>query len=162
MRASIANFINIPEYSKDQVFEILNERAEQALERYSYSEDVIRKIAEKCNSNVAFGMSVLKALALKAESEGKSSIEDLDTELKSIDCPDERLSLDEKVILKILGEWKSLPAGRLYDFYKAKSKHSKSERSFRNYMQKLCEKGLVRSFGEKRGRIYEVVGDTYA
>jgi Cdc6-like AAA superfamily ATPase len=42
MKASIANIISIPEYSKDQVFEILNERAEQALERYSYSEDVVR------------------------------------------------------------------------------------------------------------------------
>jgi Cdc6-like AAA superfamily ATPase len=28
MKASIANIISIPEYSKDQVFEILNERAE--------------------------------------------------------------------------------------------------------------------------------------
>jgi len=36
-------------------------------------------------------------------------------------------------------------------------RHPKSERSFRNYMESLCFKGLVKAIGEKRGRIYEIV-----
>jgi hypothetical protein len=43
-----------------------------------------------------------------------------------------------------LQEWKSLPASRLYDFYVQNTKHPKSERSFRNYVESLCSKGLVK------------------
>jgi len=57
-----------------------------------------------------------------------------------------------------LQQWKSLPASILYDFYVQNTRHPKGERSFRNYMENLCSKGLVKAIGEKRGRIYEVVG----
>jgi len=50
-----------------------------------------------------------------------------------------------------------LPARRLYDFYIQNTRHPKSERSFRNYMESLCSKGLVKAIGEKRGRVYEIL-----
>jgi hypothetical protein len=61
--------------------------------------------------------------------------------------------------LKILQEWKSLPASRLFAFYREKASYPKGERSFRNYMQSLCSKGLVKALGDKRGRTYEIVGE---
>jgi len=93
--------------------------------------------------------------ALKAESENKKTIEESDIQINN-DCPP-KLNHDEKILLKILEEWKSLPASRLYDFYVQNTRHPKGERSFRNYMENLCSKGLVRAIGEKRGRIYEIV-----
>jgi hypothetical protein len=101
-------------------------------------------------------LNLLKSQALKAESEGKSSIDDVELEYE-VDCPDENLSRDEKIIVKTLEEWKSLPSSRLYDFYVEKARHPKGRRSFRNYMQDLCTKGYVRIIGEKRGRVYEIV-----
>jgi len=68
----------------------------------------------------------------------------------------EKLSRDEKILLRILEKWKSLPASRLYDFYVQNSGHPKGKRSFRNYMENLCSKGLVKAIGDKRGRIYEM------
>jgi len=147
--------IRVQPYSLEQTLEILKERAEKSLAKWSYSEAILKKIAEKVKGNIALGINALKISALNAQSKGKKSIED--SELPEIeDCP-VKLSFDEKILLRILQEWKSLPASRLYDFYVQNTKHPKSERSFRNYMESLCSKGLVRAIGEKRGRVYEIV-----
>lgn len=61
--------------------------------------------------------------------------------------------------MKILEEWRSLPASRLFDFYVQRARYPKGQRSFRNYMENLCAKGLVKAVGDKRGRIYEIVDD---
>jgi Cdc6-like AAA superfamily ATPase len=155
-KASITNLIEIPSYAVDQTLDILLERAEQALEKYSYSEDKIRKIAEMSKGNITLALNLLKSLALKAENEGKDSIDDVELGYE-IDCPDGMLNRDKTVILKILKEWKSLPSSRLYDFYTEKARHPKGRRSFRNYMNDLCTRGFVRNIGEKRGRVYEIV-----
>jgi hypothetical protein len=98
---------------------------------------------------------------LKAESEGKNSIDDVEFNFEN-DCAEDKLSEDERTLIKILKEWKSLPAGRLFDFYREKARYPKCKRSFRNYMQGLCLKGLVKNVGEKRGRIYEIVEEAMA
>lgn len=156
IKESITSLIEIPSYTTDQVFDILMERAEEALEKYTYSEDTIRKIAEAGSGNVTLALNLLKSQALKAEGEGKSSIDDVEFNFEN-DCLNDKLSDDEKTLIKILKEWKSLPGGRLFDFYREQARYPKGERSFRNYMQNLCLKGLVKNIGDKRGRIYEIV-----
>lgn len=122
--------------------------------KWSYTDTVIRRIAEKAKGNVALGINLLKLSAINAENMGKRTIDE--TDIPENNCP-VRLSRDEKVILNILKNWKSLPASRLYDFYIQNSRYPKGQRSFRNYMASLCKKGLVKAIGEKRGRIYEIV-----
>jgi hypothetical protein len=134
----------------------LLKRAQDALAEFTYSDETIRKIAEISKGNITLALNLLKSLALKAESEGKKSIDEVELDYE-VDCPEEKLSRDEKAILKILKEWKSLPGGRLYDFYTESVKYPRGKRAFRNYMHNLCLKGLVRNVGEKRGRIYEIV-----
>jgi Cdc6-like AAA superfamily ATPase len=158
VKASVTNIIEIPNYTADQTFDILMERAEEALEKYTYKEETIRKIAEASAGNLTLALNLLKTQALKAESEGKSSIDDVEFNFEN-DCPNDKLSDDERTLIKILKEWKSLQAGRLFDLYREQAKYPKGERSFRNYMQGLCLKGLVKSFGDKRGRVYEIVED---
>ena len=149
-KASITHLIEIPSYSKDQVFDIILERAKEALEEYTYSEETLRRIAELSQGNVTLALNLLKSLALKAEKEDRKSIDEVELNYE-VDCPEHRnLSLDQKVIIKILREWKSLPTRRLYDFYCEKAKYPKGQRAFRNYMQDLCSKGFVKSIGEKR------------
>lgn len=156
IKAIITNLTEIQDYTADQVFEIIMNRAEAALEKYTYSEETMRKIAEASSGNVTLALNLLKSQALKAESEGKASIDEVEFNLEN-DCPNDKLSDDEKTLVKILGEWKSLPGGRLFEFYRERARYPKGERSFRNYMESLCLKGLVRMVGEKRGRIYEIV-----
>ena len=156
IKSSIANIIEILSYTIDQAFDILQDRAEQVLEQYTYSEDTIKKIAKISQGNITLAFVILKTLALKAESQDKKSLDDVELEYE-VDCPDENLSRDEKVIVRIQEEWKSLPSSRLYDFYTEKARHPRGRRSFRNYMQNLCARGHVRIIGEKRGRVYEIV-----
>lgn len=149
------SIIRIQAYSPEQTLEILKDRAEKSLAKWSFNDAILKRIAEKVKGNITLGINTLKISALNAQSKGKKSIEESD--LPEIeDCP-VKLSFDEKVLLKILQEWKSLPASRLYDFYLQNAKYPKSERAFRNYMQNLCLKGFVRAIGEKRGRIYEII-----
>jgi len=156
IKALITSLIEIPIYTTDQVFEILMERAEEALEKYAYSEETIRKIAEASSGNVTLALNLLKSQALKAESEGKSSIDEVEFNFEN-DCPNDKLNDDEKTLIKILKEWKSLPGGRLFEFYREQARYPKGERSFRNYMHNLCLKGLVKNIGDKRGRMYEII-----
>lgn len=158
-RSNIACTIKLEGYTTEQTFKILKERAEQALVEGSYTDDLIRNIAEKSKGNIALAINALKTCALKAEVEGKKTVEDagVDAVLIEYDCP-EKMTPDEKILLKILKEWKSLPASRLFAFYREKASYPKGERSFRNYMQSLCSKGLAKALGDKRGRIYEICG----
>jgi len=157
----LSNFpcvIRLQEYSVDQTFEILKEKAKLALNSTAYTDSPLRKIAENIGGNITMASAVLRAVALKAESEGKNTIDEVSLEemLPQSDCLDE-LSNDERIIFKILSEWKSLPSNRLYAFYAQTARYPKCERSFRNYMENLCAKGMVRAIGDKRGRIYEIV-----
>jgi Cdc6-like AAA superfamily ATPase len=155
VRSNIPSIIRFQPYSIEQSLDILKERAEKALARWSYTDEIIKKIAEKIKGNIALGINTLKLSALKAERENRKMIEEKDIHVND-DCP-VKLNHDERVILRILEEWKSLPASRLFDFYVQNSKYLKGERSFRNYTENLQRKGLVKAIGEKRGRIYEII-----
>jgi len=157
-KANITNIIEIPGYSDDQAFDILLERTREALEETAYSEETIRKITQTSSGNITLSLNLLKALALKAENEDKNSIDEVEYEYE-VDCEDEELSADERILARILREQKSLASNILYGFYSQKARHPKSRRSFRNYMQNLCLMGLVRNVGEKRGRVYEIVSE---
>jgi Cdc6-like AAA superfamily ATPase len=155
-KANITNIIEIPGYNEDQAFDILLERARESLEETAYSEDTIRKIIQTSTGNMTLGLNLLKALALKAEGEGKDSIDKTEYAYE-VDCEDENLSADERILVSILREQKTLASNALYGFYSQRTRYPKGERSFRNYMQDLCLKGLVKSVGDKRGRVYEII-----
>jgi Cdc6-like AAA superfamily ATPase len=155
-KANITNIVEIASYSQEQSYGIVLNRAKEALEENTYSENALRKIVQLGSGNIALCLNLLKALALRAATENKASIDDVEYDYEA-DCENERLSSDERTLVKILEEQKSLPSNILYSSYSERARHPKSKRSFRNYMQNLCAIGLVRNIGEKRGRVYEIV-----
>lgn len=156
VRANVPSIIRLSNYSVDQAFEILKGRAEKALARWSYSDAIIKKIAEKTKGNIALGINALKLAALNAENRKSRAIEETDIPQLNCNCP-QKLKPDEALILQILREWKALPSGRLFAFYQQKARFPKQERTFRSYMRSLCYRGLVKAYGDKRGRFYEIV-----
>lgn len=159
IRSVIPTTIRTEAYTPEQSYEILKSRAEKTLTMWSYSDELLRTLAGKINGNITLGLSSLRAAALKAEAEGRPTIAETDICVGE-NCPNqEKLSRDEKVLLDIVREHDSLPAGRLYSFYSERSSHPKCERAVRNYMQSLQAKGLVKAVGEKRGRVYESGGE---
>lgn len=155
VRSNIPGIIRLSSYTIEQSFDIIKDRAEKGLAKWIYTDAFIKKISEKIKGNITLGINVLKFSALKAESENKKAIEEVNVQINN-DCP-LKLNQDEKVLMKILEQWRSLPASRLYDFYVQDIRHPKGERSFRNYMESLCSKNLVKAIGEKKGRYYEIV-----
>jgi len=153
-RSSFTNMLKIAPYSSEQSLAILSERARLSLKEWTYSDSLLKKIAVQCKGNISLGLNLLRTAALKAESENRAKIEESD--IPEIDCPESELNQDEKTLLQILQEQKSLPSSRLFVLYCEKTRYPKGERSYRNYMKDLCVKGLAKSFGDKTGRIYEI------
>jgi Cdc6-like AAA superfamily ATPase len=157
----LSNFpcvIRLEKYSIGQTFEILKERARLALDRSSYTDLPLKMIAEKIGGNITMALAILRAIALKAENEGKRSIKkvSLSEMLPQKDILDE-LNNDERIIYKILRDWKSMASSRLYNMYSQTAEYPKCERSFRTYVEHLRYKGLVKAIGKKKGRIYEII-----
>jgi len=156
VRSNIPSTIKFVEYASEHTFDILKDRMEKALVKWGCSEALVKKIAERVKGNIALGINTLKVAAFNAENAKKRAIEEGDVPEIDLDCPEE-LSKDEKILLKVLQQWKTLPSSRLYTFYRENVKNPKGDRAFRNYMQSLCSKNLVKALGEKRGRFYEIV-----
>ncbi len=160
-RSFISSIIAFAPYSIDQATSILKSRAEQALAKYTFKESTIRKITDNTKGNIALAITILRACALLAESRGKRTIEEVNVDdiVRQHDCP-MKLSTDEKTLVQILEEWKTLPSNRLFQFYHSAAKYPKQERMYRKYMRKLRDKGLVKAVGDKTGRYYEIAGET--
>lgn len=146
-KAKFANMVEIECFEDNQIEEIIKEKTDGKIDN-----DSIRTIIAKCNGNLTFALSISKSIQVN-----KGRLESL--ELIDInDKPAKNREEDNKVILDILSEKDRLPSGKLYDLYCSKLEFHKSERSFRNLMQGLCNQGLVKSIGDKRGRSYEIAG----
>ena len=158
-RSSISSMIHLNEYTPEQAFSLLKARAELALSKWTYKESTLRKIVEKTKGNIALSLNILRACALHAESQDKKTIEEIELAeiLRHHDCP-ANLAEDEQTLLNILEEQKSLPSNTLFQLYRSLAKYPKQDRSFRKYMAKLREKGLVKAIGDRTGRYYEIIG----
>jgi len=157
IRSNVSSTLTFTKYETEQAVEIMRTYAEKGLNRWCYTDDVLRAIAVKVDGNITLGLNVLKAAVLKAQNEGKRSIEPADIVFKE-DCVGTDVTLDQKLILDIMREWRSLPASQLYRSYLEKVTHPKGDRAFRNYVHELCMKGMLKAIGDKKGRVYEYIG----
>lgn len=158
--SNFPSIIRLEKYTMNQTFEILKERARVSLDSSSYTDSLLKKIAQRIGGNITMALAILRAIALTAENQGKKSMDmiSLSEMLPDEDVLDE-LGNDERTIYRILSETKSMPSSRLYSAYAERAKYPKCARSFRTYMENLCNKGLVRFIRQKKGRIYEIIGN---
>lgn len=156
--SNIPSVIQLSNYTIEQAFNILKERAQEALARQSFTDELLMEIAERSRGNMTLAINVLRTAALKAQEANKRKIEVTDlTETLCISSNPANLGEDEMILLEIVREKRRLPSGDLFTMYREKVTASKGKRSFRNYMTKLCAKGFVRATGTNRWRVYELV-----
>ncbi|MHA1972607.1 MAG: NB-ARC domain-containing protein [Candidatus Hodarchaeales archaeon] len=158
IRSNISKIMTLPKYSTDQALDILKAVAGKALEKETFSDEILKEIAKKTEGNITLAINALKAAAMKAESEGQEKILMDDIQVED-NPPVNGLNLDHKIIIDIMKEWKHLPASRLYQLYLERVTHPKGERAFRNYVHELCVRGVLGAIGAKKGRFYEYIGD---
>jgi cell division control protein 6 len=144
LRTKIANIVKIEKLTNNQISEILNSAS-------NVSDEIIQEIVGKSGNNLTLALNMLKSI--EANHGKVHSLEQFDSD----ETNHENMGEDESAILQILKEKKKIPSGELYTLYCEGSEYPKSERSFRNYMEILCKKNLVKSIGEKRGRFYELI-----
>ena len=145
MRSRIPNIVRLQNPSKNDVLKILKKRAGPV------DRELLGDIAEKVGGNIALAVNLLKSVKV---GNGSQAIHELFSYQKN---NSDGLNEDCKTILRILSQEKKLPSGELFRSFKRNSEFPKSERSFRKYMETLRNRNLVRSIGEKKGRIYELV-----
>ena len=147
-RSRFVNTVKMEKLTDEEVTEVLREVA-----NLKVSDEKFRKIVEKSDGNLTFALNMLRSVEVNHGN--ITAIEQIDF------CdvlPNKIPNMGSSEILHILEQRKRLPSGELYRLYREKSQYPKSERSFRNYMQDLCRKGLIKSIGDKKGRFYEVIG----
>jgi len=149
--------IHLKNYSSGEALRILRKRAEEGLARDSYNDDVLDAIVASTNGNITLGINVLRAAALKAETGGRSRIarEDLEGILPRRE--EIEMSEDERAIMRILREKHAVEHKQLYNLYCQSVASPKQERTFKNYMQRLIGKTLVRVDFSDGQRTYKVV-----
>ena len=161
--SNIPCLVKLPDYTVEQSLAILKARAKDALVESAYTKEFLREISERTKGNMALAIGLLRTAALKAQNEGRELIEvaDLAEIPYSLNNPS-NLGSDERILLEILKERKRLSGGELFELYKEQTGSQRGERSFRNYMEALCAKGLVEATGINRWRKYRLVESTPA
>ncbi len=153
-QSHFAYTILFKDYTEEQVLKILNYKAKHLLGEGNYKQSLVINVAKLCNGNIGYAESLLLASTVRAVSLKKECVDESD--IPAIEKPEE-ISHDEKIILDILKEEHSMQSGKLYLMYCERTRFPKSERTFRNYMQNLCKKNLVKAVGTNKGRFYELV-----
>jgi len=157
-QSNFGNTIPFHDYTQEQVVKILESKARHLLGEGSYKESLVVKVAQMCNGNIGYGEALLLGASLEAVNSKKDCVDESD--IPELQTKGEALSYDEKVILGILKEQKTMQGGQLYKMYCERTKFPKAERTFRNYMRHLCETNVVKAIGTNKGRVYELAGQS--
>lgn len=147
--------IEFKEYSEDQLFAILKDRADIGLIDESFDEQLIRKIARNVEDGSArIALERLWKAAKHAENLGKSriSLQDLaDCEQAETIRPGAKVSEMEKKIIDTLAKGDKT-SNELYNELNLE----KSKRQFMNYLKQLEHKGIIelKEQQAENGQIY--------
>lgn len=156
--------IEFKPYTKDEIFAILKERALFGLRDESISQNLISIVARMSNGDARVGLQTLKIAAKDAESRDRNSIT-LDEIKAAAKCARKyrlsyllgKLNDHQRIIYSILKKSRIMESGKLFDEYEKTLKQRAPPRSYRHYMQKMQEIGLVKEHGTGRWKRYEII-----
>jgi len=151
-------------YSKEEIIEIIKDRADQGLQENAIDEDTLSEISKICNGNVTMALQTLRMLVRNSDDNNMYEINSdnlrIILEKAKRHSAEESLSAlnqQQRMILEILRNHKRLPSGDLFRIYQSKSKYGANDRSYRNYMMTMKQMGLVKESGNTKGRMYEAI-----
>ena len=151
-------------YNKDEILEILKERVSYGFRPGSIGENLLSIVAGISNGDARIGLQTLKVAAKNAESNDLEKVTMDEVKAAAKSARKYRLSYllgklndHQRTIYEILKKSRTMSSGRLFDECKKKSKESLVDRSYRNYMQRMEELGLVRESGSGRWKKYEII-----
>jgi orc1/cdc6 family replication initiation protein len=158
------NEVQFRPYSKEEILEILRERASYGFRQGSISENLLSIVAGMSNGDARIGLQTLKVAAKDAESKNLEviTLEEIKAAAK---CARKyrlsyllgKLNDHQRTLYEILKKCGTIHSGDLFEKYRKSTDQTIVQRSYRNYMQKMEELGLVREHGAGRWKRYEIV-----
>jgi len=153
--------IEFPQYKTNEIYDIVKDRATFALAPNSISQDLLRKVAEYSLGDARVALNILRVAALNAEQKGKKiGLEDVkkgwaESKFLKREKRIEDLNEHQKILVEIL-RGKQLSSKELYSEYAKSVEKPISERMYRNYMEELVKKCIVKRRGTSRWRVFEI------
>lgn len=155
--------LEMNKYSVDELVEILHARVRRGLAPESIGTEQLRVISDIAAGDARVGLSILRAAAKYAESDGRDTI--TESVIEQV-VPDAREVLRKKNIEKLNGHQVTLfellkehgPAspGDLVELYEEAVDDPMSGRTVRNYLSKMEQYRVIESVGRSRSKRYQI------
>jgi len=160
----LLNDIEFKPYSDGEIFQILMERVSRSFKPDSVSDELLSIVSRMCRGDARIGLQTLRYAAKDAESKGLDVVTIEETKSAMRYARKYRLSYllrklneDQRIIYEILKRNKRMESGRLFEEYGRSVKDVVTDRSYRNYMKRMVELGLIRVDGSGRWKVYDVM-----
>jgi len=159
-RLSSMENIHFTRYSRDELIDILRDRADLGILPDKVPPTLMRRIAESSGGDARAALSMLMVAAEKAESSGLETIPDKLPEVGKIPEKDltEHLNEYQRLLLEIIKERGEIDSATLYKELISASSRAGMEkivdRTFRNYVSALSDRNLVKISGTGRWTRY--------
>ncbi|SDY33524.1 Cdc6/Cdc18 family protein [Halobellus clavatus] len=159
LRASTRIFFD--RYSTDELVQILEPRVRWGLHGDAVTTEQLEFISETAAGDARVGIETLRVAARRATQRGLNSVPDeviegavpkAKSEIRQRNV--ETLTDEQQILYDIITEHKEIAPNNLYTKYREKSSDPKTDRTVRNYLQKMERYNLIRAKGHNRGRTY--------
>ncbi|MCD4740848.1 AAA family ATPase [archaeon] len=156
--------LEFPAYKTDEILDILLQRKPYAFVGGTIKEKDLKLAARLANGDTRIALETVRRAALNAEEKGEERVSSEHIKeafkktgnLRKTEAL-KRLNNHEKTLYLILKEYKKMPTKDLFNEYTKRIDKPATDRSYRNYMNKLVRLGLVNGKGKLTGRIYEIL-----
>lgn len=162
IRSRLSSMENVlfPKYSRDELVDILRDRADLGILPGKVPPGLVRKIAESSAGDARTALSMLRVAAERAESGELDSISDKIPDVGRIPEKDvtEYLNEYQRLLLEIIRSRGEIDSATLYKELLSASSRAGLEkivdRTFRNYVSALSDRNLVKISGTGRWTRY--------
>lgn len=160
-RLRVGQRVTFDRYGVDALVDILEARAEVALEPWSVGEGVLEEIADRAAGDSRVAIQTLREAAelATASDAGTIQVEHVVDALGEAQAALRQQTLShltrhQRVLYEVLGEHGPAGMGEVYNAYAGRVDEPKSRRTVRRHLKKLAEYDLVGVEGETKARTY--------
>lgn len=157
------HMIRFEPYENHHIQKILSERIEEGFHDKAL-EFSLDDISRYCNGDARSGIQILRNAAIEAESNNLPAITSQEIEIASKNVRKYRISYlfqklneHQKTLYELLKEKKASESGKLFDEFCKRIDDTITDRSYRNYMQRMVEFGLVKEISSGRWKKYSMI-----
>jgi len=156
--------IDFPKYSKDEIYDIIEDRVQFAFRPGAIKNDLLRIVSSMADGDVRVALQILLRAGKKAEDKGLRQITAEEIKQAAKEARKfkksyllKKLNDHQRTIYEILEKKIRLASGELYKEYCSIVSKPVVDRAYRNYMKRMVELGLVNVKGKGRWKNYEIV-----